>query len=457
MAEIAGKPYWELTFDQKGTLTSGTPDAVAEQIAAAGVDNLFVLSHGWGTQRGQAEQLYQQMFPLLSAAADQRPQLGSVGFAGIIWPSIWFPDQPGAPTTATAVGTQSVSAATAGAVNTQAAMTGTQIASALTESFDPDQEAVITEMGRLIDQGQKAVALGAATPQQQEQNVAAFHALLQQITAGAVDAQEDAGETALFDTEDPVSAYQTLAVAMGSATSGGDQQSIGDLFTNVWNGAKDALRVASFWQMKARAGTVGRVGLGPLLELLHNKNPAVRVNLIGHSFGARLVSFALAGISAETKSPVTSLVLIQGAFSHWCFASQQDMPFGQPGALNGYRNRVHGPLVSTFSGYDWAVGTWYPKAAFLAGDFVQAVTVNKWGGMGSDGFQASQPQVDLHIDAAGTSYPMINNAFHRADGNGVITDTSQSAFAGAHSDIIHPEIAWLAGYAAAPDPPPSVA
>ena len=398
MAQIAGKPYWELIFDENGALTSGTPDAVTAHIAAAGIDNLFVFSHGWGTQQGQAEQLYQQMFPLLAAAADQRPQLGSVGFAGIIWPSIWFPDQPGAPTTVTATGTQSESAGTAGPVNTQAEMTGQQIADTLAASFDSSHQTALTEMGRLIDQGQQAAALGSATPDQQKQNVAAFHALLQQITTSQVDGQEDAGETELFHADDPVQAYQTLASTMGSATTGGDQQSLGDLFGTVWNGAKDALRVASFWEMKARAGTVGRAGLGPLLELLHTKAPAVRVNLIGHSFGARLVSFALAGISAASGSPITSLLLIQGAFSHWCFAREQDMPFGQPGALNGYADRVHGPLVSTFSEYDWAVGTWYPKASFLAGSFTQAaVTADKWGGMGSDGFQASQPQIDLHL------------------------------------------------------------
>ena len=52
--------------------------------------------------------------------------------------------------------------------------------------------------------------------------------------------------------------------------------------------------------MKNRAGTVGRNGLGPLLGRL----PAgVRVHLVGHSFGARLVSFALAGLPAGARRP----------------------------------------------------------------------------------------------------------------------------------------------------------
>jgi len=454
MATIAGKPYWELVFDKDGTLTSDTSDAVTSQITASGIDNLFVFSHGWDNQQGQAEQLYQQILPLIGTASDQRPALADIGFAGIIWPSIWFPDEPGAPTTVTATGTQSLFAAPAGPVNTQAELTGKQIAAALAPSFDATLQAAITEMGRLIDDGQQSAVDGTASPGQQEQNVAAFHTLLQQITTGQVDGVEDAGETSLFDTADPVNTYQTLATAMGSAAAGGNQQSLGDVFGTVWNGAKDALRIASFWEMKTRAGTVGQAGLGPLLEKLHTTAPALRVHLIGHSFGARLVSFALSGLTTAEASPVASLLLIQGAFSHWSFASQHDMPFGQPGALNGFSDRVHGPLVATFSEYDWAVGTWYPKASFLAGDYTESKTGAKWGGMGSDGFQASNPQADIIVTDDQTQYLIVNNTFHRADCNSVITNTSQSAFAGAHSDIIHPAIATLAACAAAPGPNP---
>ena len=85
----------------------------------------------------------------------------------------------------------------------------------------------------------------------------------------------------------------------------------------------------SYTVMKARAGDIGRGGLGPLLVGLHRRSPAVRVHLIGHSFGARLVSFALAGIGSPAESPVASLLLVQGAFSHWSFAHAQDRQAGR--------------------------------------------------------------------------------------------------------------------------------
>src|SRR6185437_17094028 len=97
-------------------------------------------------------------------------------------------------------------------------------------------------------------------------------------------------------------------------------------------------------------------------------------------------------------SPVASLCLIQGAFSHWSFAPLQSMPFGTAGALNQYTDRVHGPLVATFSEHDWAVGRWYPQASFLArqdNENPDPDQPDQWGGMGSDGFQGVSPSKQL--------------------------------------------------------------
>ena len=87
--------------------------------------------------------------------------------------------------------------------------------------------------------------------------------------------------------------------------AGGDGQAgIGDAFRGILHGAKEALRQATYWQMKNRAGVVGQRGLGPLLGRLDATR--VRVHLVGHSFGARLVSFALAGLPSG-PSPVRAV------------------------------------------------------------------------------------------------------------------------------------------------------
>ena len=51
-------------------------------------------------------------------------------------------------------------------------------------------------------------------------------------------------------------------MVMGSAPAESDVQGIGDFFGKAWNGAKDALRVGSYFQMKTRAGDIGRTGQG---------------------------------------------------------------------------------------------------------------------------------------------------------------------------------------------------
>ena len=61
--------------------------------------------------------------------------------------------------------------------------------------------------------------------------------------------------------------YRKALAAEGVDLTGGDgadgTAGIGDAFGRLLHGAKEALRQATYWQMKNRAGTVGRVGLGP--------------------------------------------------------------------------------------------------------------------------------------------------------------------------------------------------
>ena len=193
----------------------------------------------------------------------------------------------------------------------------------------------------------------------------------------------------------------------------------------------------SYTIMKARAGKVGRLGLGSLLADFPVEAPGVRVHLIGHSFGARLVSFALSTVGEAVTSPVHSLLLIQGAFSHFTFSHAQDNPFGSPGALHTYADRVRGPLVATYSVFDYAVGRWYPKASLLAGEDTEAVDQpSRWDGMGADGFRAVSPLMRLSLlSDRPTVFAFDPGTFYRVDCGWVINDVAQSAFSGAHSDI----------------------
>ena len=89
MADIAGHPYWQVHSDAAGGLDAvgtGLPDAVP----AAGVTDLFVMSHGWGSSEQNAENLYQGLFGQIAAAVGRvptaGPQRGTIVFVGVFWP-----------------------------------------------------------------------------------------------------------------------------------------------------------------------------------------------------------------------------------------------------------------------------------------------------------------------------------------------------------------------------------
>ena len=62
MGEIAGLPYWELTFDDKGRPNAGEADTLVAAAPALGITDLLVFAHGWNNDRAQASGLYRRFF-----------------------------------------------------------------------------------------------------------------------------------------------------------------------------------------------------------------------------------------------------------------------------------------------------------------------------------------------------------------------------------------------------------
>jgi hypothetical protein len=413
MTTINGLPYYEVHFSDDGVLdtAAGGDGGLPAAVRAGDITDLFVLSHGWNNGVDSARDLYQAMFGLLG------DQLGAhrttSAAVGVIWPSLLFPDDD--PRTAKS-----------------APSSGAQLAAALTPAF-PGRERQLATMGELLDRRpQEADALTE------------FHSLARGLVTTAPQSSEDAGESALLTAH--TARMLGHAAAMAPATY--DQtKGFGDLFTGLWSGAREVLRTLSYYEMKNRAGVVGQNGLGPLLAGLSapdGRRP--RIHLMGHSFGARLVSYALAGLPAAmtgTASPVKSLTLIQAAFSHFAFASSLPFDRSRQGGLAGHADRVDGPLLATFTAADRAVGWWYPAASMLAGQDSKdaADLVYRWGAMGHDGYQQDPAPTAGVLAEQGKPYDFAPGEFYTLDSNAVIK-AAQSDFSGAHSDIRHPEVLW---------------
>lgn len=412
MTTIKGLPYYEPDFNADGSLNDATGDGdggLPAAVANGGITDLFLMSHGWNNSVVSARQLYTAIFSLI---ADQLgADTAGVAVAGINWPSVLLPDD--SPDSAPPVPS-----------------TGAELAAALAPGF-PGQDAQLKKMGELLDE-----------KPQQSAKLIEFHTLASGLVTTAAQAQEDSGESDIV-TSDPLAVFGQAAAMAPKSTSAA--QGLGNPFAALWSGAREILRTMSYYEMKNRAGVIGQHGLGPLLGTLSGPGGPPRIHLIGHSFGARLVSYALAGLPAAGTSPVKSLTLIQGAFSHFTFNRQLLFDPGRgPGGLAGLEERVDGPLLSTFTAADRAVGWWYPAASMLARQDAQAGQDPwfRWGAMGHDGYQQDPAATTLELADAGKPYDFQRGRFYRLDANKIIADASQSAFSGAHSDIKHPEVAW---------------
>ena len=88
-----------------------------------------------------------------------------------------------------------------------------------------------------------------------------------------------------------------------------------------WDGRARAAAAGHVLRDEAAGGDGRRAGTRAVLGRLARTAPDVRVHLVGHSFGGRLVSFALRGLPEGVRT-VKSVTLLQGAFSHYAFAAR---------------------------------------------------------------------------------------------------------------------------------------
>jgi hypothetical protein len=431
-SEISGQPHWEVSFDERGQANQGEVDALLAELPGRNLTDLFVFSHGWNSDRRQARRLYQLYFQQVPGLLARSGSQARVGTLGVVWPSKRWADEPEPTATADGGGAAGLGDGPPAPPASDAALVED-----LKDVFAGDDRAqVLDELARLLEERPDDPAA-----------LARFQSLMGEL-AGAEDAEaagEDQGEQALLE-DDPEEVFGRFADAVPQTGEGG-AAGIGNPFGRLWNGAKEALRQLTYFEMKKRAGVVGKQGLGPLLGRIAQADPEVRIHLMGHSFGARLVSFALAGLPDPARSPVKSLYLLQGAFSHFAFADALPMDRSRGGALKGMAARVDGPLVASFSVHDTAVGKLYPLASLSSRDDSAGLEdrLFRWGGIGHDGAQAVDATL-APLGPVGTGYPFSRGRFVNLDGNAIVNRGGPPA--GAHSDIFHPELVW-AGLAAA--------
>jgi hypothetical protein len=435
---ITAQKPGRLVFDKDGDIDQQTMDDLIDAIRAAGVTDLVLFSHGWNNDEAVAKSLYGRWFGLLAAQVDPGRK---VGYVGIRWPAQLWRDEP----------IPDFDAAPAVDHHGGAALDEAPVIEAGAPTIDPAELADLKEMFPKGSKQLDAIADLLAQPPAPGRAAELFEAMREFSSAAGVGSNDgEAGASKqpgmLDGQQDPADVFTRFADRLADAGvefgDGGGAAGLGDFGSKLLHGAKEALRQLTYWQMKNRAGVVGQKGLGPAIDRLAEEFPNLRIHLIGHSFGARVVSFALAGMRESAPSPVKSVTLLEGAYSRFAFT--HDLPFGGQGALDGKLARIDGPLTVCFSSHDRALSVFYPLASAAAGDDRAGAEdpLARWRAMGSLGAFNVQPQM---LGGVGTGYPFKAGEILNLDSSDVVIAGDSPS--GAHSDIFHPELAWVAAAA----------
>jgi len=405
-------------------------DAVLElvgQPALAGVTDLFVISHGWNNDIPEAEGLYSSIFDKVNEVlAQANPACVTVrarraAVVGILWPSKKFDEA-------------SLIAGGAAAMSTKGPADVTKSIELLTSFVaTPDARKSLKRASALVPK------LADSIDSRDE-----FVRIVRAYMPHDVNSEEPVIPEDLF-TLDGDQLLQRLSRPVHDGKpgggSGGGAAGFGDWIGKAVDGAKNLVNLVTYYQMKNRAGVVGEKGAYDLLRQIRAARPAdgpnlLRLHLIGHSFGCRLVTAATAGPANAPPLPVDSLTLLQAAFSHFGFAQAYD------GTHDGYFRRVvtdparvRGPIVITFTAKDKAVGLAYPIASRIARQIAAAMgdANDPYGGLGRNGAQKTPGAETVTLGKVGTAYAFAMRGIYNLDSNAVI---------GGHSDLAHPEVAY---------------
>jgi hypothetical protein len=411
-----------------------------------GVTDLIVVSHGWNNDMAEARALYDGLLGNVDALLDKRsaPQLaplaGLVGrsFAAcqVFWPSKKFADKdliPGG-------GAASAAAKAAGDKALK------QVLDRLAQ--DPqrlDDKGVDATRKKLVDKAKATIGRLQKSAAARAEFVNVLRTLLD-VKHASVD---DASEAFFHDNpEDLFKRFKEQVIApaptgAGGAASVGGAAGLSDIFERVEDAARRLANFATYYQMKSRAGDVGTIGLSSVVKRARARAPQLRVHLVGHSFGGRVV--IAAANSLDDNNPGVTVSLLQAAFSH--NGLSQDFLKGQPGFFRDViaKKRVSGPIIVTHTKNDKAVGIAYPLASRLAGQKAASAAAlgdanDPYGGMGRNGAQRTKEAVSLALTNAGHQYPFAQGSVHNLLADEFIKD---------HSDIRGTQVAYAILCAAA--------
>lgn len=437
--ELSSFRFWPLEFDKRSRLVEPRQlERLREQNSSAGITDLLVLSHGWNNDEEEALDLYRKVTRQIAGVSSERFAAREVGVAGIFWPSKKFADSEAIP---------------GGAASLEGDVPEANLIEEIQELrgfFDAANEDEIIErlvalVSRLDSEPEAVREFGELTQQLLGEQWSADEEIESEIPWGllsmpgedlvnSLSAPRDEEMAASAGGEGGIAAMP-VGDDSGSAGSEGGAAFLGSLFSGLRSGAKNALNLFTYFQMKKRAGEVGADGLGPALRDLASANGGLRFHLAGHSFGGRLVTAAVNGAGDDVVFPAHSMTLLQAAFSHNGFA--EDFEPGRDGFFRRVlsdRLGLKGPVVVTHTSRDLPNRWAYPMASRLARQKAAAFggPDDVYGAIGSNGAQHTPEAVFERLLETDGEYQFRSGRIHNLEGSTFIAD---------HSAVTGPQVA----------------
>jgi hypothetical protein len=424
MAESYAYPTTELEFNKRGEIHDRKQvDSLREMVANGDITDLIVLSHGWNNDMDEARRLCRKLLTNIKRRVDAaQTDMGDrrLGVLAVLWPSKKFAERELIASGAAGIG---------GALEDEDVIADIR---ELSDAFDASDGDVI------VDQLTALVPRLDDSPQAQREFVDLARGLL--VESDDEEVQGEVPEELLNMPGDELLdelAKPDLTQVRASREPGevGTAAGLGAFFSGIKGGALTLMNLLTYYQMKDRAGVVGMKGLRPVLEDLVAENPSIKLHLVGHSFGARLVTAAIRGDDGAPRLEVASLALLQGAFSHNGLAQNYDER-GNDGyfRLVMSDHRVSGPVIITHTLNDRAVGLAYPIASRLAGHDASGIgdATSLYGGLGRNGAQHTPEAVTGVLGGPGAVYELSPGKVHNLAADETISD---------HSDVANESVA----------------
>ncbi|KAA9338967.1 alpha/beta hydrolase family protein [Adhaeribacter soli] len=436
MKNLSGFPYFEIQFTKEGfAYAEDEENQLLNYVGNKDNLDLIVISHGWNNDMDEARELYRNFISKLKAEIDKHKGFNkNIAIAGVLWPSKKFADKeliPGG------------GAASLDSSNEEGELL--LYLESLKGFFDE------SKTGDKILEEAKSLVKDLKNKESQGEFVRKMNSLYcQAVNLEEYQAKED--ELVPLNLENPQLLFESVqdlssedvdrntsgASSINTGVDGG-AAGIGSFFGSVYDGARNLINYVTYYQMKERAGKVGSLGLNPLLKKIKQKNSNVKLHLIGHSFGGRLVTAAVAGSTVNEAVEVNSLTLLQAAFSHYGFA--QNYEKGKDGFFRRVVKKVNGPILISHTHNDTAVGIAYAIASRIARQVGERLgdANDKFGGIGANGAlttpEAENNNLPLRKDH---QYNFIAGKIYNLNGDTCISN---------HSDICKEEVARVVKFA----------